>query len=63
MFFPQPDDSRVMEVVAAIAVMPACVGLALLLQIGTLKIILWALQPRNGNELACGEVRDLAQRS
>jgi hypothetical protein len=52
-----------MEVVTAIAMMPACVGLALLLQIGTLKIVLWALQPRNGDELARGEVRDLAQRS
>ena len=58
-FFPQPDDKRVMEVLVAIAVMPACIGLALLFQIGTLKIILWALQPRNENEPARGEVREL----
>jgi hypothetical protein len=48
-----------MKVLAAIAVMPACVGLALLFQIGTLKIILWALQPRSDNEPARREVRDL----
>jgi len=48
-----------MEVLAAIAVMPACVGLALLFQIGTLKIILWALQPRNENEPARRAARDL----
>ena len=41
-----------MEVLAAMAVMPACVGLALLLQIGTLRIILWALQPLNDREPA-----------
>ncbi len=35
-----------MEVIAAIAVIPACFGLALLLQFGILKIILWALQVR-----------------
>lgn len=37
-----------MEVLAALAVIPACFGLALLLQLGTLKIILWALQWKNG---------------
>jgi hypothetical protein len=50
-----------MEILAAIAVMPACVGLALLFQIATLRIILWALQPRNENEPARREVRDLEQ--
>jgi hypothetical protein len=38
-----------MEVLAALAVMPACVGLALLFQIGTLRIILWALHVTRTN--------------
>ena len=37
-----------MEVLAALAVIPACFGLALLLQLGTLKIILWVLQSKSG---------------
>jgi hypothetical protein len=32
-----------MEVLATLAVIPPCLGLALLLQFGALKIILWAL--------------------
>ena len=35
------------DVLAAIAVIPACFGLALLLEVGTLKMILWALQGKN----------------
>jgi hypothetical protein len=32
-----------MEVLATLAVIPPSLGLALLLQFGTLKVILWAL--------------------
>jgi hypothetical protein len=48
-----------MEFLTAIAVTPACVGLALLFQIGTPKIILRVLQPRDDNERARREVREL----
>jgi hypothetical protein len=35
-----------MEVLAVLAVIAASFGLALFLHVGTLKIILWALQPK-----------------
>jgi hypothetical protein len=48
-----------MQVLTAIVVMPVCVGLALLFQIGVLKVILWALEPRRENEPTRGEIGDL----
>ncbi len=38
-----------MELLTALAVIPASFGLALLLQFGTLKIIFWALQCMSGS--------------
>ena len=36
-----------MEVLAAVVTLPASLGLALLLQFGLLKLILWAIRSRN----------------